>query len=172
MKKGEKAMKKNIYSFSLVFLMIAVLAGCASIVSKSEYPVSITSTPQAADITIVNRAGEGVYNGKTPTTVTLKAGAGFFKGENYTVTFEKEGYASHTAQIERGVDGWYIAGNILVGGLIGWLIVDPATGAMWTLKNLHVDLSSETSSSIEKQIRIVTIDEVPSHLRSKLVRIN
>jgi F0F1-type ATP synthase assembly protein I len=164
-------MRKIVYSSSLVFLIIAFLAGCASIVSKSEYPVTISSNPEGADITIVNRAKENVFAGKTPTTVTLKAGAGFFKGENYTVTFKKEGYGPHSAQIERGVDGWYIAGNILIGGLIGWFIVDPATGAMWTLKNLHIDLSSQTSS-IQKQIHIVTIDDVPAHLRSKMVRIN
>lgn len=30
------------------------------------------------------------------------------------------------------MNGWYI-GNLLFGGIIGLLIVDPATGAMWTL---------------------------------------
>jgi len=164
-------MKKIGYSFSLVVLLIAVLAGCATIVSKSDYPVSISSKPEGAEITIVNRAKKTVFHGKTPATVTLKAGAGFFKGENYTVTFKKEGYAPHTAQIERGIDGWYIAGNLVFGGLIGWFIVDPATGAMWTLKNLHVDMSPQTSS-IQKQIHIVTIDDVPDQLRSKMVRIN
>ena len=38
-------------------------------------------------------------------------------------------------------DGWYIGGNILVGGLIGWFIVDPLTGAMYTLpKEVNADL--------------------------------
>ena len=165
-------MKIIVYSFLLVVLMIAFFSGCASIVSKSEYPISISSTPQAADISILNRARESVFTGKTPTTVTLKAGAGYFKGENYNVTFKKEGYNPHTAQIERGVDGWYIAGNIFFGGLIGWLIVDPATGAMWTLKNLHVDLSSESSSLFKEGLHILTIDDVPDHFRSKMVRIN
>lgn len=58
MQNGGKAMKKIVYPFLLVVIMIAVLAGCASIVSKSEYPVSISSTPQAADISIVNRGGK------------------------------------------------------------------------------------------------------------------
>jgi len=164
-------MKKIGYSFSVMVLMIAVLAGCASIVSKSEYPVAISSKPEGAKITIINGAKEVVFQGKTPTIVTLKAGAGFFQGEDYLVTFKKEGYAPITAQIERGVDGWYIAGNLVFGGLIGWLIVDPATGAMWTLDNLHVDMNPQTSS-IRNQIHIVTIDDVPDHLRSKMVRIN
>lgn len=165
-------MRKNSYQFSIAVLLVTVLVGCASIVSKSEYPVKISSKPEGADISIVNRAKENVFKGKTPTTVVLKAGAGFFKGEDYSVTFKKEGYTPHTAQIKRGVDGWYIAGNFFLGGLIGWLIVDPATGAMWTLENIHVDLNSLKSSSIQKQLHIVTIDEVPIHLRSKMVKIN
>lgn len=165
-------MKKIVSLTILFFVGIAFLSGCASIVSKSDYPVSISSQPGGAEISIKNRAGESVFSGKTPTTINLKAGAGFFKGENYTVTFKREGYIPHTAQIERGVDGWYIAGNFVFGGLIGWLIVDPATGAMWTLKNLHVDLNSSQTSSIQNGINLVTVDEVPDHLRSKMVRIN
>ena len=155
-----------------LFFAIAFLAGCASIVSKSDYPVSISSQPNEAEISIKNRAGENVFVGKTPTTINLKAGAGFFRGENYTVIFKKEGYTTHTAEIKRGIDGWYIAGNLIFGGLVGWLIVDPATGAMWTLENLHVSLNSSQTSSIENKIRIVTIDEIPGYLRSKMVKVN
>lgn len=156
----------------LFVLCVVFLAGCATIVSKSDYPVSISSQPQGAEITITNRAGAKVYSGKTPTTLNLTAGAGYFKGENYTVTFKKDGYNPHTAQISRGVDGWYLAGNIIFGGLIGWLIVDPITGAMWTLENLHVDLTSSQTSSAENEIRIVTIDQVPKQLLSKMKKIN
>ncbi len=165
-------MKKIVNLSIMFFIAVAFLTGCASIVSKSDYPVNISSQPEGAEISIKNRVGENVFAGKTPTTINLKAGAGFFKGENYTVTFKKDGYTPHTAQIERSVDGWYIAGNFVFGGLIGWLIVDPATGAMWTLKNLHVDLNSSQTSSSENTIQIVTIDEVPDHLRSQMVRVN
>lgn len=158
--------------FPFIVLSLALLAGCASIVSKSEYPVTISSKPEGTEITITNRSKETVFTGRTPTTVTLKAGAGFFKGEKYTVTFKKEGYAPHTAQIERGVDGWYILGNIVFGGLIGWFIVDPATGAMWTLKNLHVDLEPQGAYFDKEGFHIVTIDQVPARLRSQLVKIN
>ena len=72
-------MKKIVGSFLIVFLLIAVFVGCASIVSKSAYPVIISSKPEGAEIAIVNRANEKIFQGKTPTTVTLKAGAGFLK---------------------------------------------------------------------------------------------
>ena len=159
---------KTVLVLSLVFL----LTSCASIVSKSSYPVSISSQPSGAGILITNKAGKNVFSGQTPATVNLKAGAGYFKGQTYTVSFSMKGYDAHTAQIERGTDGWYLGGNLIFGGLIGWLIVDPATGAMWTLKDLHVELNSSQASSLENGLRFVSVDDVPADLRSKLVRIN
>ena len=100
----------------------------------------------------------------------MKAGAGFFKGENYTVAFQKAGYGSYEATITRGIDGWYF-GNLLFGGLIGILIVDPATGAMWTLKDLHVELSLEEAGLKDEQLKIVSIDEIPKELHSRLTRV-
>lgn len=107
-------------------------SGCASIVSKSAYPVQITSSPEGATFAIKNSSGRTIQKGMTPSVVMLDSGAGFFRGETYRVKFEKEGYETSVAEIDTSLDPWYI-GNILFGGLIGLLIVDPATGAMWKL---------------------------------------
>ena len=164
----------TIVSLSLICVLL-LGAGCASIVSKSTYPVSISSQPDQADITITDEDGKVVHRGQTPTTVSLRAGAGYFQGQDYTVTFAKEGYGKQTAQIRRGVDGWYIGGNFLFGGLIGWLIVDPLTGAMWTLPgDMMVTLSPLTSSLMTEEtgLSIVLLDNIPQHLRQKMVRID
>jgi hypothetical protein len=50
--------------------------------------------------------------------------------ERRKLTLEKEGYDKEEVNIEGDANAWYIAGNLVFGGLIGWLIVDPATGAM------------------------------------------
>jgi hypothetical protein len=73
-----------------------------------------------------------VHNGSTPNTVTLPSGRGYFKGEAYTITFKKEGYAEASTILDTSMSGWYW-GNILIGGLIGMLVVDPLTGAMYKL---------------------------------------
>ncbi|WP_285360318.1 hypothetical protein [Pseudomonas sp. fls2-241-TYG-175] len=94
--------------------------------------------PGSGDIQSLRRClrdlqgGVSVRSGVTPDEVTLRAGAGYFDGEKYTVTYRKDGYTSSTQTLESGIDGWYW-GNIVIGGLIGMLIVDPATGAMYTL---------------------------------------
>ncbi len=156
---------------ALTFLLF--ISGCASIVSKSNYPVAINSMPEGATITITAKNGQQIYKGKTPTTVTLKSGAGFFTGASYSVAFEKPGYEPQTAVIEKQLDGWYI-GNILFGGVIGFLIVDPATGAMWKLPDsISVILAEKTSAFIidGKELKVVFLDDVPAQLRAQMVRV-
>ncbi|WP_122573166.1 hypothetical protein [Pseudomonas viridiflava] len=120
------------FKISLIAIVAFAVTGCASIVSDSKYPVAVTSSPSGAAYEIFNEGGVSVRSGVTPDEVTLRAGAGYFDGEKYTVTYRKDGYTSSTQTLESGIDGWYW-GNIVIGGLIGMLIVDPATGAMYTL---------------------------------------
>jgi|AntDeeMinimDraft_4_1070355.scaffolds.fasta_scaffold04972_3 hypothetical protein len=147
--------------------------GCASIVSDSSYPVTINSSPDDAKFTITNvDSGATVMKGQTPSTLTLEASNGFFDGATYSVQFDKAGYDSQSLTLDSSVDGWYVA-NILFGGILGFLIIDPATGAMWKLdESLLVSLNRQEDESTDKNVTLMTIDEVPDHLRDDLVRIN
>lgn len=111
---------------------IVSATGCASIVSESTYPVSVTSSPAGASYEIASESGMVVSSGVTPGQVVLSAGAGYFDGERYTVRYRKDGYEDASSVIDSELDGWYF-GNIVFGGLIGMLAVDPATGAMFKL---------------------------------------
>jgi hypothetical protein len=113
------------------------LAGCASIVSKSEWPVTVQSNPTGAKCVIAKENGVEMHKGETPLTLTLSAKSGFFSSQDYTITCEKEGYETTKAQMPSSLNGWYW-GNIVFGGLIGLVIVDPATGAMWKLDETKV----------------------------------
>ena len=113
-------------------LMITALSGCASIFSEPIYPVQITSEPSRAKFEIKNEDGDVVYRGTTPETVKLKAAAGYFDGELYTIKFSADGYKDSVYTLNSGVEGWYW-GNLLIGGVIGMLIIDPATGSMFDL---------------------------------------
>ena len=167
---------KMIVTLLTMTLLVGSLPGCASIISRRVYPVTITSEPDDAKITIVNKSGQTVFSDRTPITVQLRAGNSYFQGNDYTITFEKEGYVKSTAQVKRDLDPWYVVGNIGVGHLIGWLIVDPMTGAMWTLEDhVHINLQSlpsSTSLKNEDGLHIISLDDVPTELRPYLVRIN
>jgi len=111
-----------------------MFCSCASILSKSAYTVTFDSAPSGAEIVVHNKDGNPIYKGATPTTMTLDASHGFWQPASYQITATMPGFNQGTTTLNAGLDGWYI-GNILFGGLLGILIVDPATGAMWSLKN-------------------------------------
>lgn len=159
---------------ALVFVLASMMVfsqGCASIIEGSKGTVKLTSEPDGAAYTIYDKKGEAVDNGTTPATVTLKRGAGYFSAQKYTVKFEKSGCSPCEARIGTGVSLWYAVGNLVFGGLIGYLVVDPLTGAMFTLKDVHVDMGAEGQANANT-LKIMTIDQVPLDLRPRLVRLN
>lgn len=158
-----------------VALAIATLTttGCASIISKSSYPVAITSSPENASFIVTNEAGQKIHSGKTPTTLTLEASDGFFSSAQYNVKFKKKGYEDQNISIVPTLDGWYVA-NILFGGLPGLLIVDPLTGAMFKLpETANANLSAKGKASLENnKLTIMSLDDVHPNQRKNLVRVN
>jgi len=162
-------MKKKLLALALA---VSFTAGCSSIVSKSDYAVAISSSPDGASFSITNRAGQKVQSGITPSTVTLKSSSGYFKGESYTVELTKEGYTDRTYTLSSSVDGWYW-GNILIGGLIGMLIVDPATGSMYNLpERADISLNPQTAGASKNDLlTIATIDSLNQEQISRLVRV-
>ncbi|MDR0768322.1 MAG: hypothetical protein LBE71_00175 [Dysgonamonadaceae bacterium] len=165
--------KKNLTIMLVAVICAPVLfSSCATIVTRSTYPVHINSNPQGANISIVDKHGREVYTGITPTSVKMKASAGFFSRAEYLVKFSKAGYADKTVFIDADIDGWYF-GNILIGGLIGMLIIDPATGAMWKIDTEYLNetlVKTETSS--DRELKIIDLADVPDHLKQHLVKIN
>lgn len=139
-----------------LLVVTALMSGCASMVSQSSWPVAVTSNPGGAIFTVTNKKGEKVHTGTTPSTVHLLSGAGYFDGETYTLHFKKAGYTKadiqeKTATLKTRLNNWYW-GNLMLGPLapIGFLIADPATGAMFSLsKSLNVDLTAQGSSAVE-----------------------
>lgn len=104
--------------------------GCASIVSQSSWTVNIDSEPPGARVEVTDRNGRPVYQGTTPTQVSLRSGDGYFKAQRYNLAFRRDGYEAESATLNCVMNPWYL-GNIVLGGFIGMLIVDPLTGAMF-----------------------------------------
>lgn len=156
----------------LAFALPLVLSGCASIVSRSSYPVSIATTPPGASISITDKKSKEVYKGTSPATVTLKSGAGYFSKAEYQVKLSSPGYAEQIIPINYKLNGWYF-GNLLIGGFIGMLIVDPATGAMWKLETapLNVTLAKTAETATTPTLKVIDISDVPESAKGGLVKI-
>ena len=149
------------------------MTGCASIVGDKDQSISINSTPSKAQVLIVDETSKEVFAGETPTTVQLrKADGSYFGGKTYTVHISKEGFQERTMSINSTPNGWYIGGNLVFGGLIGWLIVDPFTGAMYNLTpdQLNATLGESVATSAEggREINLVLLQDVPDRLKGDM----
>jgi len=134
-------MKKILKLLPTIFIFFT---SCASIVSDSKYPVAINTVPNEANINITDKYGSPIYSGKSPAVIPLKSGSGYFSKARYNIEITKDGYLPIHQHISSSLDPWFF-GNIIFGGLIGVLIVDPLTGAMYEIdnQNLYVSLSKE-----------------------------
>lgn len=159
----------------LILGAVALLtSSCASIVSKSSWPIAINSTPSEAKISITDKKGVEIYNGYTPANIKLKSGSGFFSKARYQIKFTKDGYESKTVPVEFKLNGWYF-GNILFGGFIGLLIVDPATGAMYRAENDAFNetlLKNANIGAVDKpSLKLIDINDLSKEQKEKLVKL-
>lgn len=154
-------MKHIFYATTLLGLL--ALTSCATIFTKSAYPVRFNSDPQGARITITNKAGRIIYTGETPAKVKLKAAAGYMSREEYTIEFAKEGYDSKITYLTANLDGVYFA-NLLLGGFIGMLIVDPASGAMYKIADKEINEQLKPKQAEITDLLIYDIDNLPENL--------
>lgn len=111
------------------------LSGCASIFSGTTQNVAIRTTP-GAKFAVTNSYGSQVASGTVGEDATaqinLVRSVGYFSPNAYKVKLSKLGYKPQTVSVDPGVNGWYF-GNLLFGGFVGMVIVDPLTGAMFRM---------------------------------------
>lgn len=151
-----------------------VLASCATIVGDATETVSLNSQPSEARVKITDETGKEIFKGTTPTTVTLeKSDGSYWGGKNYTVHLSKDGFQTQTVALKTTPNGWYLAGNLVFGGLIGWFIVDPLNGKMYTLSPDEVNATLPEGSQVSaNELHIVLLQDVPAPLREKMAAIN
>ena len=151
---------KRIICVALLSLTL-LLPSCATIFTRASYPFTINTDPNGAKVTITNSEGQIVFQGTTPANTRLKSSRGYMKDEQYTLTFSKEGFEDKMVTIHSRFDGWYI-GNILIGGLIGMLIVDPLSGAMYRFKREDRKMTQIlTPTAEELTLNIYNYHELP-----------
>ena len=114
------------------------LSGCATIVHSGPRSIPVSSSPPGAKVSIYDRSNTLVVTNTTPFVAQLPVKYGYFKAQNYRLEFELPGHAPAVVNLDSSVSGWYF-GNLAFGGVIGMLIVDPLTGAMFNLTPEKID---------------------------------
>jgi len=153
----------------------AALSGCASIVHGGPRAISVASSPSGAKVSIYDRSNTLVQTNTTPFVARLNTKYGYFKGQTYRLVFELPGHANAEVNLGSSVSGWYF-GNIVFGGLIGMLIVDPLTGAMYNLTPEKIEQHlSDTQAQVirdRKGVLVVLASQTTAHEREQMVRVN
>lgn len=117
-----KSTFKWVFIVGVLLLISLASFRCASILHGTKQDVSISSSPNAADVTIKTAGGVIVFDGKTPSAIKLE------RKHEYDVFVSLKGYKETKVHINKSFDALYL-GNIICGGIIG-LIIDAANGAM------------------------------------------
>jgi len=153
----------------------ALVGGCASIVHGGSRLLTINTQPPGAKATISKLEGSLVSVTNTPCTVSLDPKRGYFKGQSYRLKLELAGYQTTEIELRSEMSGWYW-GNIVFGGLIGMLAVDPVTGSMWNIAPNKIDqpLTSSQTALIRdgKGFVVVLASNLTKTEREAAVKIN
>ena len=155
--------------------MTLLMGGCASIVHNGNRLITINSDPPGATASIRTEEGKIVDARKTPCTVSLEPKRGYFKGQSYVLRLEMAGYQPTEVPLKATLSGWYF-GNIIFGGLIGMLAVDPATGAMWNIEPGKIDrkLNASQAKVINNKtgFLVVLASDLTPQEREQMQRLN
>src|SRR5262245_46129063 len=103
-----------------VLLLAALSGGCATVTRGTTNTIGFDSQPSQAEVRTSN--GLGCV---TPCSLTVK------RNEEFIATFSKPGYQPQQVEVKTQVAGAGavgVAGNVLIGGLVG-IGVDAVTGA-------------------------------------------
>lgn len=130
--------------FLSFFIALLLFQSCATIRSTNTYTIHLQSEPSGASIEVFDRKNTIIHTTQSPDSVVVKSGAAYFKRSEFTVTVTKPGFIPATAKIEFEVDKKYYQ-NFHTSFLmpVGFLIVDPITGAMWKPKEEQLFLRLE-----------------------------
>jgi hypothetical protein len=140
----------------------------------SDQELNFKSDPSGATISIFDRNGMMVSGGKTPVTLPLSRGDGFFQAARYKVVFEAPGFEKKEIWLTGSLDtGWYLVGNFVAGYLLGWLVIDPISGAMWNLKpsSVTASLDPAATAAMRSGLQVVLVRDISPELLAMAVPI-
>lgn len=162
-------------ALGLAALSVTLTTGCATIVHGGPRTLPVASSPPGATVSIYDRAGKQVSRQTTPFIATLPSKYRYFGGQSYRLVFEMAGYQKTEVQVRPKVSGWYW-GNLAFGGLLGMLVIDPATGAMYNLapNKIEQTLSPETAASMREGtgVPVITTSQATPNELKAMERIN
>lgn len=152
-------MKISVQIFASLTALFFV--SCATVISKSKYPVSFQTNTQNITVKVIDNHTQNVsYTGSVPSTAKLSAGRRF-KGASYTVKAFKSGKEIASKQLNATKSGW-VFGNVVFPGIAGF-VVDGFTGSMFALPK---DFTVASNG-----LQVLNYDSLTALQKSKLIKL-
>jgi len=127
---------KLLVAASLAVVLMAT--GCSSVMCGKTQTVTVKSQPHGADVVVYDRFDEVIFRGVTPCRVTLDRCNEDKTAGQYRISLSKDGFTPEDVRLAGKVNRAYFA-NVLFLNVPGLAVVDPLTGAMWTLTPMEID---------------------------------
>ena len=124
----------SLRALAMLLIAFSMLSGCATIVGSPDQEILIESDPSGAELRVIDERGTTVHTGQTPSLIRLnKSDGSYWGGQRYLIHLSKPGHRGRQIALVARPNAWYLGGNAIFGGLIGWFLVDPFSGNMYTL---------------------------------------
>jgi hypothetical protein len=119
----------------MVFPLLGMLPKCrhTSNIDGTNRMVDPQGIPSSIAVSAIDTDGQRVCEGMTPLVIPQKRPGPDFKAEQYCIVFESQGEQKGIWLSASIAAGWYLAGDNSCGGFIDLLIIDPLSGAIWTV---------------------------------------
>lgn len=132
----------KIVKVSLYVISVFLFTSCATIRSESVYSIPVSTVPDSSTIKVFDKKGRNIIVTQSPDTLILKAGDGYFKRAEYLIEVSHKNYITKKEPIYFVIDRKYIQNVFLSFFMpIGFLIVDPISGAMWQPEKQEIKIN-------------------------------
>lgn len=169
-----------------ITFVVAGLSGCTTIVdhmvdnindvigvksTKEQQSSSKGHVSANAQVNVVVHGEKHVSESAVPAKISLKnqSSSGWVV-TNYTIRISLPKYYASNITLKKTSDGWHVSNYLGLGKVIGWIIINPANGGVYTLSpdQLPTPPSRKRAVQVANHISILTIDSVPKSLQSKM----
>src|SRR6266550_6233956 len=104
---------KSIIKIGASVCLVALFAGCASVICGPKQSVGIDSKPSGAEVMVYNGDGEVIFKSTTPCAAVLDRRNHDYQSASYVILVRKEGFAPVQIPLEGQINKAYFA-NILL----------------------------------------------------------
>ena len=133
--------------FSLAIICLSLTA-CSTLFNSKNQTVAISSNPSGALVKVINKQGEAVFNGITPTKAFLNKSDGtYLHGHDYQIEISKSGYLTEKMPLEAQMNWIYWLNPIST------ISIDSSNGTLYNFNpsSINIELTKRDNKNLTQE---------------------